>query len=547
MRIIPLSLIGAALLLFPSPPAAAQPEPLTTAERSGFRATSTHAEVLAFIGQLQRSSPLVRVETIAVTAEGREVPMLIIGAPVPASPRALRGDDRAVVYFQANIHAGEVEGKEALLMLAREILAGRTRNYLDRLVILITPDFNPDGNERISPANRTNQNGPDEGVGIRYNGQNLDLNRDGMKLESPEVSGLVARVLNRWDPVFFFDSHTHNGSYHAEPVTWTWGLNPNGDAAIFTYLADRVMPEVNRRMDTEYGTPCIPHGDFLDARDPARGWVPLGPEPRYLSNYVGLRNRLAVLNENYPYVDFESRVRGCFNLCLCFLDHLRENRDEIVDLVAAADERSMKRGLAPGAGDVFVVTTGREAISERITIAAYEMEEVEAGGRTRLRSTDRIRVVEDIPYFARYTPERTIPFPAAYLIPIPDEGVLARLRAHGITVERLLEPVTLEVEEFTVTALTPAARLNQGHYPNTIEGEYARVERDLPAGTLIVTTAQPLGALAAALLEPESDDGLAYWNCFDRYLARQWGGGPMAYPVYRLIRPVPLPTRIIGP
>ncbi len=540
-------ILTACLLLSAAPPAAAQPDPLTTAERSGFRATSTHAEVCAFIDRLQELYTGLRVERIATTAEGRPVPMMIIGDPVPASPLALQRDDRLVVYLQANIHAGEVEGKAAALMLAREILAGRTPDYLDRLVILITPDFNPDGNDRISTANRTNQNGPVEGVGIRYNGLNLDLNRDGIKLESPEVRGLVTEVLNRWDPAFFLDSHTHNGSYHAEPVTWTWGLNPNGDEAVFTYLADRVMPEVNRRMSDEYGTPCIPHGDFADAREPARGWIPLGPQPRYLSNYVGLRNRLAVLNENYPYADFETRVRGCENLFRCFLDYLHENRDEIAALVAGADARSSARGLEPGSGPAFVLTTEAEPVTERITIATYEMEEVEAGGRRRLRPTDRVRVVDNIPYFARYAPQHTIPFPAAWLIPVSDDEILDILLTHGITVERLLRKMTLEVESFTVTQIAPATRLNQGHYPNAIEGEYAIEERELPAGTLVVPAAQPLGSLAATLLEAESDDGLAYWNAFDRYLARQWGGGSMPYPVLRLLQPTPLPTRIIRP
>ena len=167
-------------------------------------------------------------------------------------------------------------------------------------------------------------------MGIRYNGQNLDLNRDGMKLESPEASGLVENVFLRWDPVFFLDSHTHNGSYHQEPVTWTWGLNPNGDPGIFSYMADVVLPEITRRTREDYGLLTIPHGDFIDASDPGAGWIPLGPQPRYLSNYVGLRNRLSVLNEQYPYVDFETRVMGAYNLFRTFLDYLYDNKEEVV-------------------------------------------------------------------------------------------------------------------------------------------------------------------------------------------------------------------------
>jgi hypothetical protein len=516
-----------------TPTAAAQTGPRTTAERTGFTATSRHADVMAFIAELLRLSPKARMERMAASPEGRPIPLLVIGDPVPASPAALRYDDRAVVYLQANIHGGEVEGKEAAQMLARDLVLGRTPNYLDRLVILIAPIFNADGNERINPANRTSQVGPAGGVGERYNGQNLDLNRDGMKLETPEVRGLV-RALNRWDPIFFLDSHTHNGSYHQEPVTWVWGLNPNGDAAIRSFMEEVMLPEVERRMRELHGTLTIPHGDFVDPADPGKGWVPLGPEPRYLSNYVGLRNRLSVLNEQYPYVDFETRVRGAYRLFRTFLDYLYEHRDEVVRMVREADRRAAARGTA--AADEFVLATDARPIATPLTIRGYEMEVTDLGnGRRRARPTERTRTYADVPYLARWAPTRSVRYPQGYLIATPDAAVLGNLLAHGITVERLVEPATVRAEGFTVTALTGAPRSNQGHYTTSVTGEYGEVEREFAAGTLLVRTAQVLGPLAAALLEPESDDGLVTWNFFDRYLAAQWGSQPQAYPVYRLL------------
>jgi hypothetical protein len=168
-----------------------------------------------------------------------------------------------------------------------------------------------------------------------------------------------------------------------------------------------------------------------------------------------------------------------------------------------------------------------------------------ASGRRRARPTEVKRTYADVPYFGLYTPDRTIPLPAGYLISVQDEGVVGILLQHGMTVERLTAPVTLEVESFTVTGLQPATRLNQGHYTNSVEGEYITGEVEFPAGTLYVTTAQPLAAVASYLLEAESDDGLLYWNFFDRYLASQWGGGARTYPVHRLMRPAPLPKRTI--
>ena len=526
---------------------AGQQPPLTTAEASEFKATSRHADIMEFIGQLQRQSSLVRLEIMGTSTEGREVPLIVIGDPVPASPNDLRYDDRAVVYFQANIHAGEVEGKEAAQMLARDIALGKTANYLDELVILIAPIFNADGNERISTQNRVNQVGPEQGVGTRYNGQNLDLNRDGMKVESPEVAGLIQNVLLRWDPIFFLDSHTHNGSYHQEPVTWTWGLNPNGDPGILSYMADVLLPAVTERMREGYSTLTVPHGDFVDPSKPETGWVPLGPQPRYLSNYVGLRNRFSVLNEQYPYVDFETRVKGAYNLFLTFLDHIHANKNEMVTLVREADRSAIARGASPVRQDVFIVEYDRAPIDLRITIQGYEMELTEGrGGRPRYRPTAVKKTYANVPYLARYTPKRTVGFPTGYLIPIRDDAVLKKLLQHGVAVEQLKEPATLTVESFTVTAVTPAARLNQGHYTNAVQGEYVMVEKEFPVGTLFVSTAQALGAVASYLLEPESDDGLVVWNFFDRYLATQWSADPPTCPVYKLYEPVTLPTERIG-
>ena len=540
-----LFLLGAVILL-PFQQLAGQERLLTVAEASGFTQTSLHSDVLEFVAELQAMSPMVRVETMATSAEGRPLPLIVIGDPVPTSPMDLSYDDRAVVYIQANIHAGEVEGKEAALMLARDILQGRTKSYLDQLVVLICPNFNPDGNEKISTQNRTNQIGPEGGVGIRYNGQNLDLNRDGMKLESHEAAGLVENVLRRWDPVFFLDSHTHNGSYHQEPVTWTWGLNPNGDPEILSYMADVVLPEITRRTREDYGMLTIPHGDFIDAADPGAGWVPLGPQPRYLSNYVGLRNRLSVLNEQYPYVDFEARVRGAYDLFRTFLDYLHENKEEVVDLVRAADRRTVERGRNSTPGG-FAVEFESKAIDYHITIEGYEMEVVQTEGRrARARPTETLRTYADVPYLADWAPSRTVPWPNAYLISVQDRDIVGKLLQHGIAVDRLVQPVTLRVEQFNVAEVTGAPRLNQGHYNTQLSGDYSMAERDFPSGTYYVSTAQPLGAVAVSLLEPESDDGLVYWNYFDRYLAAQWSSEAPVYPVFKLRSPVTLVTERVG-
>ena len=204
----------------------AQNKPLTAAESSNYTVTSSHSEVLAFIKDLQSNSKFIKVETIARTHEGRDIPLMIVGNPLPKNPSEIR--NRVVVYIQANIHSGEVEGKEASLMFVRDLVAKKGNEIFKNVVLLVCPNLNADGNDKMSNKNRTNQNGP-SAVGVRHNALMLDLNRDAMKLESNEMQGVLENVINRWDPAVIMDCHTTNGSYHQEPVTFTWMMNPNGD------------------------------------------------------------------------------------------------------------------------------------------------------------------------------------------------------------------------------------------------------------------------------------------------------------------------------
>jgi murein tripeptide amidase MpaA len=131
----------------------------TLAEKTDFKSTSDYKEVREYIDKLIKSSHFIRTENIATSVEGRAVPLLIIGNPLPQSPKDLVNDKRIVIYIQANIHAGEVEGKEATLMYIRDLLSEKNPEILKNVILLVCPLFNPDGNEKISPLNRTDQNG----------------------------------------------------------------------------------------------------------------------------------------------------------------------------------------------------------------------------------------------------------------------------------------------------------------------------------------------------------------------------------------------------
>jgi dipeptidyl-peptidase-4 len=534
------------LPLFSPSQSTPQSKPLTVAEESQWKATSRFADVMSFIRSLQEQSPYLRVETLASSPEGRNIPLLVIGNPLPSPPSSLSRDRRGVIYIQANIHAGEVEGKEASLMLARDILLSPDLPYLDKLIILVAPIFNADGNERISPENRPHQGGPENGVGVRHNSQNLDLNRDSIKLESPELRGLVENVLLRWDPLLLVDCHTTNGSFHQEVVTYSWGLNPNGDSAIVSYQRDQMMPEIEAILEKKYATPAVGYGGFRDYKAPEKGWQTFEPQPRYVTNYIGLRNRLSILDENNVYADFKARVMGNYNFLRAILDFCSSHVEEIEGLVSDADRKTILKGSHPSDREAFFLEYEVRPLKDPVTVRSYEIEVIPRGQgqRPEIKPTDKVNP-QTVPYFSDWVGKRGVRFPAAYVIGIPDLDIPDKLRQHGLVVERLTEAATLEVEAFRVKELKSDERAYQGHHLNQVKGEYAVERKEFPAGTLIIPTAQPLGGLAAYLLEPESDDGLLVWNFFDRSIVPQWSRELQTYPVYKLLRPVNLAREVV--
>jgi len=515
----------------------------TVAEKSDFKSTSDYNDVKVFIEQLKKSSHYIREENLAITNEGREVPLLIIGNPLPKSSEDLINDKRIVVYIQANIHAGEVEGKEATLMYLRDMLREKNPEILKNVVLLVCPLFNADGNEKISPLNRTYQNGPVNGVGVRYNGQFLDLNRDAMKAESPEVRGVLTNVFNKWDPAVFMDCHTTDGSYHVEPTTFTWMVNPNGDNSLIRYMRDKMMPEMSETLSGKYKIENCFYGEFFDMLNPDQGWVLDASEPRYMTNYFGIRNRLGILNENYVYADFKSRVLGCYYLIHSLIEYTSSHKSEIEDMLLEADKRTIARGANPAVSDSFAIEYKVRPSPDKVTIRTYEAELInnDVNGWKNYRRTERQKDVT-VPYYIDYYATKNVRFPFAYLLTTRDPALTDLMKIHGIKMEKLSVDSKIEVQQFEISDLKGATRLNQGHYTNTISGKYSNGQVDFPAGTIVIRTAQPLGNLAAYLLEPQSNDGLVVWNFFDRYLVPQWGVGYNPFPVYKVLDRIDLKT-----
>ena len=493
----------------------------TVAEKTAFKATASHAEVMQLCAKLADSSPLVKLAEMGKSGEGRSLPLLIVADPPVTTPDEARASGKLVVFLFGNIHAGEVCGKEALPILVREIVAKPGHPLLKHLVLLVAPIYNADGNERVAKTNRPGQVGPEEGMGQRANAKGLDLNRDFMKLEAPETRALVG-LLNAYDPALVIDTHTTNGSHHRYTVTYDGPKNPAGDRGVIAFASDRMFPEVASSFAQRSGLKAFWYGNFED--DHTR-WTSFPATPRFGTTYVGLRNRLSVLSEAYSYAPFQTRVEATRDFCLACLEFASDHRDEIRNLLADARKATIGAGRDPKPDDRVAIRTRARALPVKSTVLGFV--ETEKNGRS-------VATTEPKDYECAierdFVASVAVARPFAYLIPPGHEKAVEVLQAHGIEVEPLSHSSRFDVEAERIDAVTRSRRPFEGHSIAEVVGSTIKAEaRTVPGGTLLVRTGQPLGSLAVYLLEARSEDGLAAWNFFDDSL-----GGGREFPVLRV-------------
>ena len=541
----------------------AQAGPRTQAERTNYAETSSHASVVAFLDSLTKLGKPIAAGVMGKTTEGRDLPYVIVSRPLYATPDAARQSGRPIVFVQGNIHSGEVEGKEALQALVRDLLLDPKRNVLDSIVLIALPNYNADGNEKLAPQarNRGAQNGP-EMVGTRPNATGLNLNRDYMKADAPE-SRASLQMFNRWDPHVFVDLHTTDGSYHGYNLTYAPSLNPAAELREATFggawARDSFLPELRRRVRDRHQVLTFDYGDFggggggrggrggpgappptgIQPATPPTQWRTYEHTARFGTNYYALRGRMSVLSEAYSHDPFEKRVRSTYAFTKELLSLVAERGTAIRNLARRSDD-ALRRGAS-----VLPPVPVRSAMTQTPYEAEVSYEEIERmGDSTRYeagmplgaRRTGRFKSAT-MQIFDRFTPTLTRPAPWGYAIAPTDTTAINLARLHGFEMSRLNAEWRGDAgPQFVVDSTVIAPQPFEGHRLVRLVGRWEPGRPvTLAAGTYIVRVAQPLGVLAMYLLEPESDDGIVAWDVGDRS-----SGANGSAPVVRLATQPPV-------
>lgn len=525
----------------------------TPAEESNWEKTTSSQEVLDFCQTVADNSDgrIILDSTTFKTEAGTPIPYMIISDKAPASPEEV-SDDKGVVYVNCNIHSGEVEGKEAMMIFAREVAQGKHDDLLKDLVVIIVPNNNPDGNDDLG-KNRIETQFTPKLVGTRAEGNGLNINRDMTKLETA-CGRTIVQLMNDWNPILFIDAHATDGSYMRHAVTYNWGLNAGTDPELLEYNRDVFCSRALR--DGSYlaskDKVAVPYGNwgYYYSGIVEEGWRTFEDYARYTTNYAGLRNRLALLLEVYSYDEFSVRVDTQYECIYGALQVVAEDKDEIKEMIAAADARSEARaekGIDPER-DIVALNSEMTPMEfegkDKLTVLSYETDESGQVIGTRLYDDEgdpyAIEYGEPVDYeteyWGKFVPTDVETMGAYYLIDQDCKEFLELMDFHGVEITTLDEDITLDAKDyqhFNIESYTSGGAVidgtkrdaYEGHYQTLVSGEWAQGDKSIviPAGTAVISTAQRFGSFAALMCEPAAVDGGVAWNYFDNYFDAKEG------------------------
>ncbi len=484
---------------------------VTPAEISGLTESPDYNTTMKWMEEVSQASSYVSIARIGTSEQGRLIQLVIVSKDQDFSAEELSTSKKPLILIQAGIHAGEIDGKDAGMMLLRDIAFGGKSALLDRANLLFVPILNVDGHERSSEFGRVNQRGPKE-MGWRTNAQNLNLNRDYTKMETTGIQAIV-KVINTYDPDFYIDIHVTDGADYQYDITYDFVAPGGYSPGIFDWMKTYFKPEINQALSSNGHIP----GPLLFAandEDFKDGNIAFSFSPRFSNSYGDIRHLPTILIENHSLKPFKQRVLGTYifleQAIISVSDHFEELQEAI-----ASDNNQLRKELPVRFGL-------SESRIDSIQFLGIESEKV----KSPITGADYVvwkgkPVIQTIPNILMDNPESSVKLPKAYWIPAEWPQLIEKIKAHGIKFELLKEAKEMTVEQDCIRNYKLSNQASEGRIRfQEFQTEPINRAVTYQPGSIRISTAQPLGELVAILMEPESVDSYFQWGYFHSILSQ---------------------------
>lgn len=479
----------------------------TTYEASNYLRTPRYTEAVEFCKRLDSASHFVKYVSFGLSPQGRELPLLIVDRSQTFVPPH---NDRLVLLVLACIHAGESDGKDAGFLIIRDFIKdGVLSKEFEDIVLLFVPIFNVDGHERFGPYNRINQNGPVE-MGFRTTAQGLNLNRDFLKADAPEMRAWLS-LFNEWLPDMMVDCHVTDGADYQYVVSYGIETHDNMVEPLRSWTNRLLLPKLDSAM-AKRDFPIVPYVMTRHYENISKGMYGFIWTPRYSTGYGVIQNRPALLIETHMLKDYRSRVDGTRVTIEELIKLLSAERHELKEAVRTADAYVADSLM----GRYIRLNYKRSPDTTRyIDFKGYDVSVVPS----ELSGDDWVQWVDTptdykVPYLDTYYAVDSAIVPCAYLVPPEWTDELEVLEAHGIQMERLNKAESFTVQSYRFFNLRWDPERYEGRSTLEFEMKPVMFTKTFPVGTVVIRMNHRSNQVAAHLLEPKAPDSFIRWGFF---------------------------------
>jgi hypothetical protein len=487
----------------------------TDYEKSGMKATPRYDETIAYCKRLDKASQWIRYTTFGKSPQGRDMPLVIAskrGVFAPWEAERARRNGDVIVLIQAGIHSGEIEGKDAGLMLLRDIAIDKKfPGLLDHVTVLFLPILNVDGHERFGPYNRINQHGPEE-MGWRTTADGLNLNRDYLKADAEETRAWL-ELFNDWKPDFFVDCHTTDGADYQYPITYIADVFGNLVPPLTDWTRDVYIGNITKTMDRA-GYPMCPYVLPIEWPNPKSGLIAWVTTPRFAQGYVSIRNRPSILVETHQRKDYPARVSATYEIVRHTIEILDREREGLRNAIDAADAYTASETFRKKEFPLRFRLDRADSVMMEFKGVSFDTVTSDVTGGRLYRFTGKPETFT-VPYFNKQKVAAAAMLPEAYIVPPEWTDVIQRLAIHGVEFQRLIASATLEVHSCRFENCKWQEEPFEGRHPMEFEVKPIVETRTYPKGSVVVDMNQAASQVAAHILEPKGPDSYVQWGFFD--------------------------------
>lgn len=490
---------------------------LTLFEKSKQQKSPSYEETIMYFQKFVDKTPYAKMFTIGISPQGREIKCMVVSGKENFSPEQAKKSGKAIVLIQNGIHAGEIEGKDACMLLLREMLVTKEKfNLLKNVILLIIPVFNVDGHERLSPFNRPNQNGPLM-MGWRTTAQNLNLNRDYMKADSPEMRSWL-KLFSSWLPDFVIDNHTTNGADYQYHVTYGLERHASISEHLSGWIKEKYLPHLVKNVERD-GFLSTRYIEFKGDKI-TDGVIDYPMLPRFSTGYCAVQNRICLLVETHSLKSFDNRVFSTKSMITHTIDFINSSSKELLALNKKADSGTLNYFYKRG--KVLPVEYEDAGDPDTFSFKGFESyeEDSEIAGSKVVRYTNQPAVF-DVPLYNKSRIKIATNVPKAYLIPKEFANLMEIISLHGIKYHLLSKPAAVMVEKYKFHNDQFSVRPYEGRQQATFNAVRFDEMVIVPEGTFVVPTNQRTLRVIVNLLEPSAPDSFAKWGFFNSFFERK--------------------------